>query len=60
MDKQIPFNSLAIVGGVFGVLLLGMLLSEWPGRWGSGPGSATTPAPAAQPTQCATRSGVCG
>lgn len=28
MDKQIPVNNLAIVGGVFGVLLLGMLLLE--------------------------------
>ena len=28
MDKQIPVNNLAIVGGVFGALLLGMLLLE--------------------------------
>jgi hypothetical protein len=28
MENQIPLNNLAIVGGVFGVLLLGMLLLE--------------------------------
>ncbi|MFM8709203.1 MAG: hypothetical protein ACKOHK_14270, partial [Planctomycetia bacterium] len=28
MDKQMPVNSLAIVGVVFGTLLLGMLLLE--------------------------------